>query len=541
MRLQRAFGWIDPVDLSWAAVFFVSYLIVDRSTGVLSELSAGDLGRSSLILAALQRRVLWWGGLVLVAGAAALIVPDVRRRLLARWGELDHGSVLRLLAAPLVVFLAWKGAFYPFNVYAGELHLFDRVLLVVLAVGVFWRPALLIPFAIHSRVITAQTLFPFGTAGSQNVDDLPIIVLLLIAVGHLLFVATGRRSTSLVVLGVGAVLASHFYLPGKGKLAIGWLEVNEVANLPLASYTAGWLGHTDGSVAAGVASMFDRFGSLIKIATMVLELGSLVAVAHRRLLRPFLVGWIVFHLVTFVSTGFFFIGWIMAELGLLIILSRRELRAWVDENTTWTRAAVAVAAVFGSSVLFHPPGLAWIDAPVSHGYRLEATGESGESYLLPATTLAPLDAEVLFKRLQFDGPGHLSGAYGAMESADRLDELNAIETLSDLLAAEADQPEPDETTRATSIQLLTDFLLATADEDIRATTGMLHRLGPPPLFWSSWSDDDYRFSEPLSKIDVVLLTRVHDPSRRSDGIVLTRTDPVLSLVREADGTVTATS
>ncbi len=537
--VRRLTGFVDPADVVSVVAFFLVYLIVDRLTGTLTELAEVDLARRSLIVAAVQRRLVWWIVVVAALAVAIGVRSDIRRRLTGRWTELDHGATLRLLAAPLIVFLAWKGALYPFNVYADQLHLLDRLLIVALAVAALSRPALLIPFALQFRVISAQTVFPFQTSAARNIDEMPVIVLLVIGVAHLLFVVTGRRSTSLVVLAIGAVVASHFYIPGKGKLLMGWLTEDDVANLPLAAYTAGWLGHTDGSAAAGVASVFDRFAPIVRVSTLALELGSLVAVAHRRLLRPWLVGWMGFHLVTFVTTGFFFLGWILAELGLLIVLSRRDLRAWVDENATWPRAAAAVVAVVGAPVLFHPPGLAWIDAPVSYGYRMEAVGESGVVYSLPPSIFAPLEHEIMFKRLQFDGPGHVSGAYGALESTERLQELNGVDSLSDLLALEAAQPEPDAGVRAKSIGLLTDFMDATTDDGVRSTTTWLHRLNPPSLFWSSWSDDDYHFDEPLDRLDVILFTRIHDPARRHGGTVLTRTDPVATLTRQPDGSVEA--
>lgn len=535
--MRRLTGLFDPADFVPVAAFFLMYLLVDRVTGTLSDLAEIDLPRWSLIVAAVERRMVWWIVVLVVGAVVVAVQPDARRRLMGRWSELDHGTTLRLVAVPLIVFLAWKGALHPYNFHAGRLHLFDRGLLVAMAAGSLWRPAFLLPFAVQFRVISAQTVFPFRTTAARNIDEVPVIVLLLIAAGFLVFVFTGRRATSVILLGIGAALAAHFYIPGKGKLLMGWLTANDVANLPLASYTAGWLGHTDGSIAAAVASAYGRIGPLLKAGTLVLELGSLVAVAHRRLLRPWLAGWMAFHVVTFVTTGFFFLGWILAEAGLLVVLSRRDLRSWVDENTTWLRAAVAVAAVAAAPVLFHPPGLAWIDAPVSYGYRLEAVGASGTTYQLPASALGPMEHEIMFKRLQFDGPGHVSGAYGALESTERLDELNAVRTVPDLVALEAAQPEPDRSVRERSIDLLTEFVASTHDDRVRATTRWLHRLNPPPLFWSSWSGDDYGFDEELVRLDVILLTRIHDPVPRNGGTVLSRSEPVASLTWQPDGSV----
>ncbi len=350
-------GSMDLTDLVPVGAFFVLFGIVDRLTGALAGLTADDVQRWSLAIAAVQRRAVWWIGLLAVAALAATSA-DIRRRATGRWSELEHGAVLRLLAAPMILFLAWQGSLQPFNVYADQLHLLDRGLVVALAAASLWRPVLLVPFALQFRLVSTHTEFPLHTTAWHNISELPVIVLLLIAAGHLLFVLTGRRATSVVVLGIGAALASHFFVPGKGKLLLGWLTANDVANLPLAAYTTGWLGHTDGSMAADMASVFDRFGPFVKVATLVLELGAVLAVARRQLLQPWLVGAIAFHVVTFLTTGFFFVGWILAEVGLLVILSRRDLRAWVDENATWPRAAVAVVAVLAAPVVFHPPGLA---------------------------------------------------------------------------------------------------------------------------------------------------------------------------------------
>ncbi|MDH5521865.1 MAG: hypothetical protein OEZ14_15185, partial [Acidimicrobiia bacterium] len=87
--------------------------------------------------------------------------------------------------------------------------------------------------------------------------------------------------------------------------------------------------------------------------------------------------------------------------------------------------------------------------------------------------------------------------------------------------------------------LITDFMSATAEDEVRSTTKWLHRLDAPTLFWSSWSDDDYHFDERLDRIEVTLLTRVHGPGRRDVGTVLTRTDPVLTLTRLPDGSIEA--
>ena len=213
------------------------------------------------------------------------------------------------------------------------------------------RPAFLVPFVIVVRVVNEQFLFPFGTTAARNVDDLLLMVLLVIAAAHLLFVVTGHNRTAGVVLLISAALAAHFFMPGKSKLSIGWVSAGELANLPLSSYTAGWLGHTGGRWAEILAGFYERFRLPVVAGTLLLEVGAIVAVVHPRLIRLWLPGLVVFHVMTFATTGFWFVSWIALEVGLLVVLSLPSLRSWVMENATPARGLLAVACVAGAPIL----------------------------------------------------------------------------------------------------------------------------------------------------------------------------------------------
>ena len=215
------------------------------------------------------------------------------------------------------------------------------------------------PFVAVVRVVNDEFAVPFGSTMAKTVGELP----------------------------------GHFFLSGRTKLGVGWLST-DVANLPLASQTAGWLGQTGGAWSRSLASAFGTLRVPLLIATLALELGSLVAVAHTRLLRIWLVGWAGFHVLVFATTGYWFGSWVAFEVALLVILSRAPFRAWVAENATPARAAVAVASVLASQPLFHPPRLAWVDAPVSYGFRMEATGEDGTIANVGFSALAPFGQDL---------------------------------------------------------------------------------------------------------------------------------------------------
>lgn len=518
----RALGTDRVSDIAMVLGLFVTYLLLDRLTQALVSIERADLGRASLLGASIANR--WWLYLAVLALAAVATVFR-RDRMLAPWDRVEHGSTLRLLALPLIAYLAWKGALYPYNFIADEAHLIDRLLVGFLGVAALYRPMFLIPLVVQSRVISEQTLFPFGTAASKNVDEFLTVSLLAVVAGYVLYLATGYRKTGSVVLLLGAVVSSHFYVPGKAKLAIGWLTETDIANLPLGSYTAGWLGHTGGSWARVMSGFLDTFSVAVMVGTLVLEVGAVVAVVHSRLLRWWLPGWLVFHAFTFAFTGFLFIGWAALEVGLLVVLVQPRFRSWVRENATPARGAIAVVAVLGGPVLFHPPGLAWLDAPVSYGYEVEAIGESGRQYHVPLSAFAPLDHEMTFSRLQLGSTVPLSGGYGSLSNAKEMQRLVPLTTFEEVAGLEAQQPP------TTLVEESEVFVLAFFD---RANTGpaiaWLYGFGPPAQFWSSRETPRYDFDEPLTSLEVYQVTALH-----RDGSPLFRRELVLEIERGADG------
>lgn len=499
---EWALGGDRVIDLLAIGGLFAVYVALDRLTRAMAALSAEDLGGWWLTAAVFGgRRSLW-----LVVIAAGLIGFTLRTSAMAAgWTALDYGSALRWLTAPVIVLVAWHGALYPYNFVADQSHWLDRLLIVALAAAALWRPVFLVPLVLQFRIITEQTLFPFSTGAAKNILELPTITLLIVAAAHLRFVLSGRRDTAPVLLVIGAAVVAHFYIPGKGKLLMGWLGGDDISNLPLAANTAGWLNLNGPSeLSRTMASVFETAGFPIKLATVGFELGGVVAVSHRRLLRWWLLGCVVFHTVTFLTTGFFFLSWLVVELGLLAALSMPRLESWSRPNLTPARGAIAVAATLAAPVLFHPPGLAWFDAPVSYGYRVDVVGVSGRHYHVPMSAFGPLDHEMMFSRLQLTPTVPVSGAYGAVESAEQVERLSSIDTVEALEAIERQQP-------LSTLRLESEaFLLAFFDRCNRDVPGdSLRFLHPPPLFVSHAPAPSYDFQEPVTALTVDLVTTIH--------------------------------
>ena len=490
-------GHDEPSDLAAVAGAFATYVAVDRAILAADGLRATDLDQPSLVVAGMRWPI--FAILVLVASVAAW---RSHSRLLAPWADLERGRTLRWMALVPTVLLTWQGAFYQVNFLADRLHWPDRLLVLALGIGIYFRPAFIVPFAVVFRIVNEQFVVTFGTAVGRNIDELLVIALLAIAAGHLVFVASARRQTSPILLLLSAALASHFFLPGRAKLGIGWQSNNDLANLPLASYTAGWLAQTDGWVSRLFSDLYGALQTPIVIVTLVLEVGALLVVANPRALRWWIPGWMVFHVLTFMTTGFFFLGWLALEIVVLVILVLPRFDDWVSDNATPARGLIAIVAVFSSALVFHPPGLAWFDAPVSYGFEIEAIGQSGAEYSVPISAFAPNDHELSFTRLQLAPTSQASGAYGALGTSAELKQLQSVENFDQLADVEQAAGAPTLTAESQA------FIVALFDHANHGSRPWFTRLAAPSHFWTGREDPNFGFDEPLDRLQITVLTRI---------------------------------
>ncbi len=534
-RLARLAGLTrrDTVsDLALAAGGFAAYKALDALTRGAAELDTGSAAGPSLLVAAITGNPLHWLVLAVVAGVAAWRRLDL---VLSPWSALDHGSVLRWLAGPLIVLLAWQGSLYHYNFLLDRGHLLDRSLVLILALAALVRPAFLLPFALQSRIVAAQFALPSGILAAQNIDELLIIVVLAVAGAHLVVVLTGRNDTAAVMLVVIAAVATHFFVPGRGKLALGWLMEENLANLASSGRNLGWLGQTGDSLSRFLADLAVTLGWPARAATIVLELLAAVAAATYRWFRWWLPAAILFHIVNFLFLGYWFFSWIVLELVLLVILTRPGLGDWLGRNLTPGRAVMTMAAVvLAGPVLFHPPGLAWLDSPVSYGYQFEGVGVSGARYHVPNGNMAPFEQEITFGGLALGSTRPLTGPYGVVDSVAQLHEVSGLPDTDSVLAHEQPVDEADREIRLRSEAFLADFMRWAE----RRSTGngppaILSALAPPSKFWTGRSSPQYRFQEPLKRLDVVRVVGV----RRGDSLEREPVD-VLTLIMEGDGGMT---
>jgi hypothetical protein len=343
----------------------------------------------------LAHRKLPWLALAAFAGLAWL-----RGRHLGRgWGELGHGRALRVLIGGLVLGFAWAFSTYDINLYFDRAHAADRVLLVVLAALVCWRPVFLVLFLPLLLAVCWQFDHPLGDFSFTD-KFAPLRVLLLFLGSFLWMAATGSRRTEAFVFTAGCLVAAHYWIPGLEKLQLGWLAHGSLHHLTLAAWENGWLIGLDAAQIADLARRLAGGEPLSMGFTIAAEAGALLFFWRRGVALALLAAWILLHLGIYATSGIFFWKWILLDAGLLVTLLalRGKPGAPIFGPGPLLLSVVLIA---GAMYWCMPVRLGWFDTRLAYTYRYTVVGSRGGEYKAAASFFSPYDLRFAQNRFDF--------------------------------------------------------------------------------------------------------------------------------------------
>jgi hypothetical protein len=315
----------------------------------------------------------------------------------------------------------------------------------------------------------------------------------------------------------------------------------------LNGYAQGWLGGGDGDLARWLSDGFSAASPFLRVATVALELGALVAVVHRRLAVAWLLGFVGFHVVVGAALGFSFLDWLLVEAVLLVLLVHPRWRDWSAAAFRPGVVVVALATVLVGGRLFAPPRLAWIDGPLVYDYEIDGIDAEGRRVALDDADFAPYGQAFAFAALPLGPLPPLAHGYGAVDApvldalaaVDSLDALREVETAwAATDATDAGGPGPgvtgtvapgDETgagAATEAIWVLEQFLDATG----RDRTIGDHLIRPPRHFWTERTGPGWDGRTPLVRLEVARVTSLRTPEGE-----LHRWEPVVVIARDGDG------
>ncbi|HEV2071503.1 MAG TPA: hypothetical protein VGR26_17075, partial [Acidimicrobiales bacterium] len=291
----------------------------------------------------------------------------------------------------------------------------------------------LVPFTVLAAVVASQFAVPLGRyTWNDKRLIFDVVILFCLAAGAGL---VRRRKGVRAFVGAACVLVVTWYLvAGVGKIALGWLGREDLANMTRSAHLAGWL--TAGT-ADRVAEVVASVNWLLVAAAIVVEVAVVLLLLGRRPALAVLLALPGLHLLVFLLSGIFFWKWMVLELALLVFFLRCDRATLASFGPALVLVALPFAAL--SPRLFGVSTLAWYDTPYSVNLELEAVGESGKVYRVDRGDLAPYEVLLAQGRLSFVArPKVLVGSAGTALDWKVASAIIEADSPADLARAEAE-------------------------------------------------------------------------------------------------------
>ena len=453
---------------------------------------------------------------LVLAGVLILVLPRLRQG----WAQFESGASLRWFIGLLTAILAWACSTYAYNAYYDQFHLTDRVALVLLAALVFWRPIFTLPFVACLWAVIWQFNYPSIGFYIQEAEFKPLVKILTLFSAAFLIraVVSGRRMNDFLFLTL-CLVAANFWVPGYGKLSIGWITHGHLYYMFVASYTHGWLAFLEPDTVVSITRILAVFDWPMRIGTLLIEGGALFLFLHVRAAKWFLVFFTVLIGGFFLLFGFFFWKWMILHGALLILIFRQSDQASASRRRdlfTRRRFALSLVVIGASSIWFASPRLAWFDTPFANMTQYEAIGQSGATYDLPLSFFAPYNSHLAMAHfLPFLTPTPiLTSPYGITYDRSLADTFLEARTPQDVIRIEGTRAGTSREDKAFAKQF-DEFVRRTVTVSNRNAavgrgSGFLSLIRPPSFLLTFAPGNPYRHEEPIVSVHVYRISSFFD-------------------------------
>ncbi len=299
------------------------------------------------------------------------------------------GGYVREIVGVLVVTCSWAYACMPYNYYYDKLHLYDRVLIVGLALGAIWHPLFIAPFLAVVLVFVYQLQYPLRLYSYTDKQPLFDLLNLCSCFLYVRVMAPSTSSSRYLFLSL-CVMGAYYFAPGVKKIRIGWVRDERLHYLLLAARDNGWLSWLGTEKLQAVAAFVERMNPVLLGFVMAVELGALLMVLTANVAVILLAGAVILHAGIFVVSGILFWKWIIVDLTLVtsVLLLSQGGRQEVFTIQLFLLSLVLIGL---SAYWLRPRSLAWFDTSLSPVFRFRCQMEDGSECEVIPTQMTPYD------------------------------------------------------------------------------------------------------------------------------------------------------
>lgn len=343
------------------------------------------------------------------------------------WINFENYKIIRVFILILTFSIFWEICFFEYNYFLDTDMFFDKLLLLILFLAIFYNPLFVIPFLFQALISLQSLMFALGNFHWTGVR--PAYELLILFVVFMIVKRFRVVHTNIFILLAITLHVANYFIPGIAKIEISpngweWTFLNELNNLFISSYVNGWLGFLSEELIISIAQLLDKTEVLVTVGTMIIQLGALFLFYSRRISIAFFIGFELLHLGIFFASGIFFWAWIIVNLGFIYLVKN------LPENDTKllfskTNFYVFIVIVLLSPIFYKPIALGWWDGRINVVYDFYATTKDNKIFKLNRNDFSPYDE--IFSQNRFYYADKDKIPHNAFGSIAR-DDMNYAET-----------------------------------------------------------------------------------------------------------------
>lgn len=449
-----------------------------------------------------------WKSLLFLSVAGAPLAIAFRH---LKWSNWSEGRKIRGFVIVVTLTLGWAFSTYQYNFYLGQAHYLDRLILAGLVLAVAWHPGFLPLFIMVALLIVNQFDVPLHRYSWT--DKLVLFDILVLATSFALLRVILRKANSKVFITFAfSLLASHYFYSGIRKLELGWLSVDQLAYLFHAAYDNGWLQFIGAAGFDRVYAFLELFNFPMLVFTLIVEAGAIVAFVHRRLAVAFCLGWFAMHGGIFLSSGIFFWKWMILDVCFAIYLWRNPIRLEAGRFARHLPAAVSMALIACSILLWDTETLGWYDTPLSGVFRAEAIDGGERPQEIAPRDMAPFDFPFAQGRFQYlSEEPVLVGTLGTTSDLALLESIESISTIEefDALKARRERTRPNRRKVRRLEKFYKKYFRTLNEREGRGT--ILNVIGAPQHIWTAPSSAmAFRWNSPITRLRIRYVETLFD-------------------------------
>lgn len=317
------------------------------------------------------------------------------------WHLYTEESGIQILTLSIATLLSWKYLLSDIDLATLQTLYWERVLLFFSLALLIYSPAGLFLFLFVSvnyfKAWLHHNHLPIRIL--QSVLTFSIVASVFSAATQIFETAapSPEKNSSLLLVIICAVYASHYFVPGVTKMLLGkgrkvWAIHNRLHHIVASSYSWGWLKFLPEEIVIRIVRLLRPLDIPLQMGTLILELAFIFLLADPLLPWILVPGAILMHAMIFLTTGILF--WeFMCVNALLLLLTPLAGSFTNDPFFTLEHSLLFSALLLVLPLtkvrLFTPNGLAWWDTPLAGRIHWLVTGESGKKYGLYNNVMQP--------------------------------------------------------------------------------------------------------------------------------------------------------